>query len=110
MKFNEEKVLEIMEEYGVIGDEEYGGDGSDGEFVLVGIIYGVFITSKDSITRLRREDMEIFKYGEFSYIVWLKDEEEEDMEDVIQWRSIPIALEGPFTDSEIVGLINGGSL
>ena len=26
-----EKILEIMEEYGIIGDEEYGGDGSDGE-------------------------------------------------------------------------------
>ena len=54
--------------------------------------------------------MEIFKFGEFSYIVWLNDEEEEDIEDVIRWSSIPVALEGPFTDSEIIGLINGGSL
>jgi hypothetical protein len=110
MKFDEEKILEIMEEYGIIGDEEYGGDGSDGEFVMLGIIYGIFITSKEAISRLRRDDMEIFKFGEFSYIVWLNDEEEEDIEDVIRWSSIPVALEGPFTDSEIIGLINGGSL
>lgn len=110
MKFNAEKILEVMEEYGVIGDEDYGGDGSDGEFVLLGIIYGIFISSHEAISRLKREDMEIFKFGEFSYVVWLREDEEVDLDDVVEWNSIPAAMEGPFTDSEILGLINGGSI
>ncbi len=110
MLFDKESIYDIMDSYGIIGDEEYGGDGTDEEFVLVGIIYGIFISSKDSIKRLKREDIEIYKFGEYSYLVWLRENEEVDLEDPIKWEKIPSAIEGPFTDAEIVGLINGGSL
>ena len=77
--------------------------------------------SKSSLFNLATEfsEEEIFKLSSSSYIVWIEgrdidmfaeDEEDEFEDDSSIPERIPVAIEGPFTDSEIVELVNGGSI
>ena len=117
MNLDDDEIFEILEEHSVIGSEEYGGNGSPEEFVLVGMIYQHFTSSESSISRLKREDLEIYRVGMNSYIAWMEDDEdvfvdeEENFDyDTTFPEKLPVAIEGPFTDSEILELINGGSI
>ena len=42
--------------------------------------------------------------------MFAEDEEDEFEDDTSIPERIPVAIEGPFTDSEIVELVNGGSI
>ncbi len=119
MRLEDEDILGLMEQHSVIGSDEYGGTGTNEEFVLVGMIYQHLSSSENSVARLKREDLEIFKLNSSSYIVWIEgrdidmfaeDEEDEFEDDTSIPERIPVAIEGPFTDSEIVELVNGGSI
>ncbi|MCL4356903.1 MAG: hypothetical protein M1460_03445 [Candidatus Thermoplasmatota archaeon] len=118
MNLNDDEIFEILEEHSVIGSEEYGGNGAPEEFVLVGMIYQHFTLSESSVLRLKREDLEIYRVGTNSYIAWMEDDEDVFMEedegnfdyDTTFPEKLPVAIEGPFTDSEILELINGGSI
>ncbi len=118
MNLDDDEIFDILEEHSVIGSEEYGGNGSPEEFVLVGMIYQHLTVTESSVSRLKREDLEIYRVGINSYIVWMEGDEEdftdEDEEtfdyDTTFPEKLPVAIEGPFTDSEILELINGGSI
>ena len=118
MNLDDDDIFEILEEHSVIGSEEYGGNGSPEEYVLVGMIYKHFSDSEQSVSRLKRDDLEIFRLGSSSYIIWIEGEDEEifdEDEELFDYDTtfpdrLPVAIEGPFTDSEIVELINGGSI
>ncbi len=125
MILNEMRIFEILSDLRVIGDPEYGGTGSIKEYILVGCIYGFFTESERTVTRVDREDMKVIKSGTYSYIIWLDEplddleKEDEDMQDEgidpekTETEDIvlmPVAIEGPYTDKEIMELIHEGAI
>ncbi|MHB8360667.1 MAG: hypothetical protein ACYDAO_03845 [Thermoplasmataceae archaeon] len=128
MKLDEKNIYDLFASLRVIGDPEYGGTGSIKENILVGYIYGILSENEESVIRVDREDMKIIKSGLYSYIVWFDDPDESfeteegfeklDIEPMEEYHTsenndlglIPVAIEGPFTDREIIELIHEGAI
>ena len=51
MKLDERKLYQIMSEFHMLGDEDYGGQGTFQEAVLVGYIYGILSESQYSVLK-----------------------------------------------------------
>ncbi|MGP6221013.1 hypothetical protein [Caldiplasma sukawensis] len=114
MTFDQKHINEILESYGTIGMEEYGGMGTSEELILLGMIYSTITNDDEAICRIARDDIEIYKLGEFSYLFWLgspedyENEEEKESKDSELMKKLPLAVEGTFTDQEIMDIISGG--
>ena len=78
MKLDEKKLYQIMSEFHMLGDEDYGGQGTFQEAVLVGYIYGILSESQYSNLRYDDPDRKIFSFGGFNYVVWFEEIISED--------------------------------
>ncbi len=121
MMLDEKRGFEILSSLRVIGDPEYGGTGSITENILVGYIYGILSEKSNAVIRVDREDMKVIKYGEYSYIIWFDDIIDDIYEDAAQEEVyedsetddimlMPVAIEGPFNDREVMELIHEGAI
>ena len=121
MKLDEKRSFEILSSLRVMGDPEYGGTGSISENILVGYLYGLLSEKSSAVIRVDREDMKVIKYGVNSYIIWFDDIIDDLDENVVQEESyeepelddimlMPVAIEGPFNDREIMELIHEGAI
>ncbi|EQB66805.1 MAG: hypothetical protein AMDU2_EPLC00006G0362 [Thermoplasmatales archaeon E-plasma] len=121
MKLDERKSFDILSSLRVMGDPEYGGTGSISENILVGYLYGILSEKSSAVIRVDREDMKVIKYGAYSYIIWFDDIIDDLEEEVAQEETsedtepgdimlLPVAIEGPFNDREIMELIHEGAI
>lgn len=133
MKLDEKKLYQMMSEFHTLGDEEYGGQGTFQEAVLVGYVYGVLSENRYSELKYDEVDRKVYSFGGFNYVVWFEEiiagEEDTDhplgeleirienapMEDVSREEDddpilIPVAIEGPYSDEDIRTFIEGGDL
>ena len=132
MKLDERKLYQIMSEFHMLGDEDYGGQGTFQEAVLVGYIYGILSESQYSVLKDDEPDRKIFSFGGFNYVVWFEeiisetDEKENPIgeyeiriEDIHEEPDpdpdevpimIPVAVEGPYSDEDIRGFMENGDL
>ncbi len=132
MKLDEKKLYQIMSEFHMLGDEDYGGQGTFQEAVLVGYIYGILSESQYSSLRYDDPDRKIFSFGGFNYVVWFEEiiSEDADQDDKLgefeirienvhdeenhdgsdEPILIPVAVEGPYTDDEIRSFLENGDL
>lgn len=130
MSFVGKDVYNIMSAFHSIGDIEYGGSGTREEDILVGYIYGILSQNSESLLKIDETDKKVFKYGDHSYIVWFNaistygnlmddyDRFEVEVEDVsgdeysedFGNTFFPVAIEGPYTDDDIAGMLSVGDL
>jgi hypothetical protein len=133
MKLDEKKLYQMMSEFHTLGDEEYGGQGTFQEAVLVGYVYGVLSENRYSELKYDDLDRKVFSFGGFNYVVWFDEiiagEEEEQEhplgeleirienapqddvpEDEEEPILIPIAIEGPYSDDDIKSFLESGDL
>lgn len=114
MTLDQKHINEILENYGTIGMEEYGGMGTSEELILLGIIYSTITNDEHAICRIARDDIEIYKLGDFSYLFWFGTPEDYENDEEMEFKSsnmvkkLPVAVEGTFTDQEIMDIISGG--
>ncbi|MEM0158809.1 MAG: hypothetical protein QXV22_04850 [Thermoplasmataceae archaeon] len=128
MRIDARMLYEVMSQFHTIGDEEYGGQGTFQEAILVGYIYGILTENPMSSLRNEAEYRKIYNFGGYCYIIWfdeivpedrMKDDEPgyyeirvEDVkeEDPVDPILIPVAVEGPYTEDEIQGFLRNGEL
>lgn len=130
-------LYEIMSEFHTLGDEEYGGQGTFQEAILVGYIYGLLTENSASQLTIDSADRKVYIYGGYNYIVWFdevyareasEDMEEphfspdtfevriedlnEDFEDDKQDEAVllPVAVEGPYSEEDIREFLSNGDL
>ncbi|MDS0257228.1 hypothetical protein ApAK_06020 [Thermoplasmatales archaeon AK] len=127
MRLDARMLYEVMSQFHSIGDEEYGGQGTFQEAILVGYIYGLLTENPLSTLRDEAEYRKIYNFGGFCYIIWFeeivaedkinKDEpgyyeirvenlEEDDADPIL----IPVAVEGPYSEEDIEGFLRNGEL
>ncbi len=140
LKLDARLLYEIMSEFHTLGDEEYGGQGTFQEAILVGYIYGLLTENAESIMTLDSGTHKVFSFGGFSYIIWFDeiyayadDHSEEkpadsDKEDTFEVSIenvsedlpddemedepvlLPVAVEGPYTQDDIKDFLSNGDL
>lgn len=137
LKLDAKLLYEIMSEFHTLGDEEYGGQGTFQEAILVGYIYGLLTESSISQTIMDSVDRKVFRFGGHNYIVWFDEvyakETEEDLsepqfspetfevhiEDLNEDPEggmdeepvlLPVAVEGPYSDEDIREFLSNGDL
>lgn len=136
LKLDPRLLYEIMSEFHTLGDEDYGGQGTFQEAILVGYIYGLLTESSMSQLTMDSGDRKVYRFGGYSYIIWfdevyareveeegepqfspdtfevhiqeLSDEQEEDSgeEPVL----LPVAIEGPYSEDDIREFLANGDL
>lgn len=140
LKLDARLLYEIMSEFHTLGDEEYGGQGTFQEAILVGYIYGLLTENSESILTLDSGTHKVFSFGGFSYIIWFDEiyayaeehgdqsaeegEDEDTFEVSIENVSedlpddemedepvlLPVAVEGPYTQDDIKDFLSNGDL
>lgn len=137
LKLDAKLLYEIMSEFHTLGDEEYGGQGTFQEAILVGYIYGLLTENSISQTIMDSGDRKVFRFGGHNYIVWFDEvyakETEEDLsepqfspetfevhiEDLNEDPEggmdeepvlLPVAVEGPYSDEDIREFLSNGDL
>ena len=70
LKLDPRLLYEIMSEFHTLGDEEYGGQGTFQEAILVGYIYGLLTENPMSQLTMDSSDRKVYRYGGYSYIIW----------------------------------------
>ena len=130
-------LYEIMSEFHTLGDEEYGGQGTFQEAILVGYIYGLLTESPLSHLTMDSTDRKVYGFGGYHYIIWFDevyaredtdDAEEprfspdtfevriedlnEDFDEDIHEESVllPVAVEGPYSEEDIREFLSNGDL
>lgn len=137
LKLDPRLLYEIMSEFHTLGDEEYGGQGTFQEAILVGYIYGLLTENPLSQITMDSADRKVYRFGGYSYIVWFDevyarestDETEEpqfspdtfevriedineDFEEENSDESVllPVAVEGPYSEEDIREFLSNGDL
>lgn len=140
LKLDARLLYEIMSEFHTLGDEEYGGQGTFQEAILVGYIYGLLTENAGSIMTLDSGTHKVFSFGGFNYIIWFDEiyayaeEKENDNDslvpdgDTFEVRLenvsedipdeeeddepvlLPVAVEGPYSDEDIKDFLANGDL
>lgn len=137
LKLDPRLLYEIMSEFHTLGDEEYGGQGTFQEAILVGYIYGLLTENPMSQLTMDSADRKVYSFGGYNYIIWFDevytreesdDSEEphfspdtfevriedlnEDFEDDSQDESVllPVAVEGPYSDEDVREFLSNGDL
>ena len=90
LKLDSKALFNLMSEFHVIGDDAYGGMSTREEDILVGYVYGVLSENQESRAIVDNTDRKVFKFGDYSYIVWFDevdevDEEEEEEEETYDY-------------------------
>lgn len=126
-----------MSEFHTLGDEDYGGQGTFQEAILVGYIYGLLTESSVSQLTMDSGDRKVYRFGGYSYIIWFDEvyareveddleephftpdtfevhiqEVDEDQEDDMGEEAVmlPVAIEGPYSDEDIREFLSNGDL
>lgn len=137
LKLDPRLLYEIMSEFHTLGDEEYGGQGTFQEAILVGYIYGLLTENPLSQVTMDSSDRKVYRFGGYNYIIWFDevyaredsdDDEEphfspdtfevriedlnEDFEDDVHDESVllPVAVEGPYSEEDIREFLSNGDL
>ncbi len=140
LKLDARLLYEIMSEFHTLGDEEYGGQGTFQEAILVGYIYGLLTENPSSIMTLDSGTHKVFSYGGYSYIIWFDEiyayaeddqdekepseqatetfevkienvsEDEDNESDDDEAVLLPVAVEGPYTEDDIRDFLANGDL
>ncbi len=138
LKLDARLLYEIMSEFHTLGDEEYGGQGTFQEAVLVGYIYGLLTENSLSKLTMDSENRKVYKFGGYCYIIWfdevyaregdLEDETAESYPDTFEVHleniseeyddsgfeeepiMLPVAVEGPYSDDDIRDFLANGDL
>lgn len=138
LKLDPRLLYDIMSEFHTLGDEEYGGQGTFQEAILVGYIYGLLTENPMSQLTLDSGDRKVFSFGGYSYIIWFdevyareQDDESdlepsfspdtfevhiedlgEDMDGDSQDEPVllPVAVEGPYSEDDIRDFLSNGDL
>lgn len=137
LKLDPRLLYEIMSEFHTLGDEDYGGQGTFQEAILVGYIYGLLTESSMSQLTMDSGDRKVYKFGGYSYIIWFDevyarevDDEEgethfspetfevhiqeinEDLDDESGDEAVllPVAIEGPYSEEDIREFLSNGDL
>lgn len=138
LKLDPRLLYEIMSEFHTLGDEEYGGQGTFQEAILVGYIYGLLTESSTSQLIMDSGDRKVYSFGGYNYIIWFdevyaresddQDEQEpsfspdtfevhiEDMSDEMDEDIgdepvlLPVAVEGPYSEEDIREFLSNGDL
>lgn len=137
LKLDPRLLYEIMSEFHTLGDEDYGGQGTFQEAILVGYIYGLLTESSLSQLAMDSGDRKVYKFGGYSYIVWFDEvyareveedegephfspdtfevhiqEIDEDREDDMGEEPVllPVAIEGPYSEEDIREFLSNGDL
>lgn len=137
LKLDPRLLYEIMSEFHTLGDEEYGGQGTFQEAILVGYIYGLLTENPMSQLTMDSGDRKVYRFGGYSYIIWfdevyareeiesdeepgfspetfevhiedLNEEPEEGGED--ESVLLPVAVEGPYSEEDIREFLSNGDL
>ena len=137
LKLDPRLLYEIMSEFHTLGDEEYGGQGTFQEAILVGYIYGLLTENSMSQLTMDSSDRKVYRFGGYNYIVWFDevyaressdDGEEphfspdtfevriedinEDFDEEMGDESVllPVAVEGPYSEEDIREFLSNGDL
>lgn len=137
LKLDPRLLYEIMSEFHTLGDEDYGGQGTFQEAILVGYIYGLLTENSLSQLTMDSGDRKVFRFGGYNYIIWFdevyakevdEDEDEpqftpetfevhiqeinEDAEDDLGEEPVllPVAVEGPYSEEDIREFLSNGDL
>ncbi len=137
LKLDPRLLYEIMSEFHTLGDEDYGGQGTFQEAILVGYIYGLLTESTMSQLTMDSGDRKVYRFGGYNYIIWFdevyakevdEDEDEpqftpdtfevhiqeinEDGQDDIGEEAVllPVAVEGPYSEEDIREFLSNGDL
>jgi hypothetical protein len=137
LKLDPRLLYEIMSEFHTLGDEEYGGQGTFQEAILVGYIYGLLTENPMSQLTMDSTDRKVYRFGGYNYIIWFdevyaKDTTEETEEphftpDTFEVRIedlnedfdedfdedsvlLPVAVEGPYSEEDIREFLSNGDL
>ncbi len=137
LKLDPRLLYEIMSEFHTLGDEDYGGQGTFQEAILVGYIYGLLTESSVSQLTMDSGDRKVYRFGGYSYIVWFDEvyarevddeqdephfapdtfevhiqEVDEEPEDDMGEEAVmlPVAIEGPYSDEDIREFLSNGDL
>ncbi len=126
-----------MSEFHTLGDEEYGGQGTFQEAILVGYIYGLLTENPMSQLTMDSTDRKVYRFGGYNYIIWfdevyakdttdeleephfspetfevriedLNEDFEEDLDD--ESVLLPVAVEGPYSEEDIREFLSNGDL
>lgn len=137
LKLDPRLLYEIMSEFHTLGDEEYGGQGTFQEAILVGYIYGLLTESSTSQLTMDYGDRKVYRYGGYNYIIWfdevyareddgvdeepgfspetfevhiqeINDEDDEGIDD--EAVLLPVAVEGPYSEEDIREFLSNGDL
>jgi len=102
LSFDDANLFDLMDSCQSLGDTRFGGSGTRDEDILVGYIYGVLSESTSTELLYDTKLAKAYKYGEYSYMVWMGEFElEESGEQDDEPLVLPVAVEGPFRDGEI---------
>lgn len=137
LKLDPRLLYEIMSEFHTLGDEDYGGQGTFQEAILVGYIYGLLTESSVSQLTMDSGDRKVYRFGGYSYIIWFDEvyareaedeledphfepdtfevhiqELDEEQEDEMGEEAVllPVAIEGPYSDEDIREFLSNGDL
>ncbi len=137
LKLDPRLLYEIMSEFHTLGDEDYGGQGTFQEAILVGYIYGLLTESPMSQLTMDSGDRKVYRFGGYNYIIWfdevyareveedddephfspdtfevhiqeVSDEAEDDISD--EPVLLPVAVEGPYSEDDIREFLSNGDL
>ncbi|MEM0155458.1 MAG: hypothetical protein QW597_02495 [Thermoplasmataceae archaeon] len=107
MSFDESNLYDLMDACQSIGDTGFGGSGSRDEDILVGYIYGVLSESHDSELIYEAKLIKVYKYGRHNYMIWMGEfESDEETDRKEEPLILPVAVEGPFSDEEVITIIS----
>lgn len=105
MKLDSNALFSLMSEFHVIGSDTYGGMDTREEDILVGYIYGVLSENPESRAIVDDTDRKVFKFGDYSYIVWFDEVEEPSEEgesyDYVQRVEYEESDEDAFEEEEL---------
>ena len=100
LKLDARLLYEIMSEFHTLGDEEYGGQGTFQEAILVGYIYGLLTENGTSAVRIESKTHKVFSFGGYEYIVWFdeiyayaEDEDENEKEESREEDGFEVSIE-----------------
>lgn len=137
LKLDPKLLYEIMSEFHTLGDEEYGGQGTFQEAILVGYIYGLLTENSLSQMIMDSGDKKIYRFGGYNYIIWFDEvyarEEDDDLDephfspDTFEVRIedmsddaeegeadepvlLPVAVEGPYSDEDVREFMANGDI
>lgn len=137
LKLDARLLYEIMSEFHTLGDEDYGGQGTFQEAILVGYIYGLLTESDLSQLSMDSGDRKVFRFGGYNYIIWFDEvyaKEVEDDDGEVRFSPdtfevhieqvdeelendkgdepvmLPVAVEGPYSEEDIREFLSNGDL